>query len=100
MSNFFMVSVAAVTRAALPVSGSLIMSKNTLGTTCQCRPYLSAAQRSAEPVTSETKDLFSGASLASARGNRSCLETALDHVKAIDWRWHDHAGRALDRLPN
>jgi hypothetical protein len=44
MSNFFMVSMAAVTRAAFSAPGSLIMSKNTLGTTCQCRPYLSATQ--------------------------------------------------------
>ena len=44
MSSFFIVNIAAVTRFAFSASGPLIMSRNTVGTTCQEKPYLSCSQ--------------------------------------------------------
>jgi hypothetical protein len=44
MSNLVRPNIARVTRAALSASGSAIISKNTVGTICQHRPYLSFSQ--------------------------------------------------------
>ena len=44
MSNFVMAYIAWVTRVTLAWSGSLIISKKTVGTICQHRPYLSLSQ--------------------------------------------------------
>ena len=44
MSNFVMVNMAWVTRVTVAGSESLIISKKTVGTICQHRPYLSFSQ--------------------------------------------------------